>query len=315
MAVYNLSINCSPRFVHHVYVPHFTCKSNKSLSHVPMRISMSKQHHHSYFASTTADVDAHLKQSITIKPPLSVHEAMYNFIFSTPPNLAPSLCVAACELVGGHQDQAMAAASALRVIHAAIFTHDHLPLTGRPNPTSPEAATHNSYNPNIQLLLPDAIVPFGFELLANSDDLTHNKSERILRVIVEFTRTFGSRGTIDAQYHEKLASRFDVDSHEAKTVGWGHYPSLKKEGAMHACAAACGAILGEAHEEEVEKLRTFGLYVGMIQGYANRFIMSSTEEKKEADRIIEELTNLARQELKYFDGRNLEPFSTFLFRL
>ncbi|KAL5978647.1 hypothetical protein ACLOJK_029764 [Asimina triloba] len=40
----------------------------------------------------------------------------------------------------------------------------------------------------------------------------------------------------------------------------------KKEGALYACGAACGAILGGAYEEEIEKLRRFGLHAGTIYG-------------------------------------------------
>nr|ACQ90681.1 geranyl diphosphate synthase small subunit [Humulus lupulus] len=260
-------------------------------------------------ASITADIEAHLKQSITLKPPLSVHEPMYNLVFSAPPNSAPSLCVAACELVGGHRSKAIAAASALRLLHAANFTHEHLPLTDSP---SPSPVIHNSYDPSIQLLMPDAILPLGFELLAQSYNPAQNNSDRVLRVIVEFARAFGSKGILDGQYRQRVVSISNGD--EVDNAERVDCSGREKEGKMHACAAACGAILGDANEEETEKLRTFGLYVGMIQGYSIKF-MREREEEKEAERTIKELRNLALKELEHFHGRKLEPISSFIYCL
>lgn len=305
MAVCNLHINGSPRFLHNLFVPCFPSRS-KSLCHVPMKITMSQDHKSSYCASIAADVVAHLKQSITVKPPLSVFEPMYHLVFSAPPNLAPALCVATCELIGGRRSQAMAAASALHLMHAASFTHENLPLADRPNP---KPMIHHAYSPNIELLIPDAIVPFGFELLARSDDPAQNDSDRVLRVIVEITRAAGSQGIIDGQYQEKVVSRSNGE--EANNIEWIDSTCRKKEGELHACAAACGAILGGANEEEIEILRKFGLYVGMIQGYSNRI----GSKEKELERVVEELRNLAIKELEHFKGRKLEEISSFILGL
>ncbi|PON91968.1 Polyprenyl synthetase [Trema orientale] len=314
MALYNLQyINGSPRFHHHShFVPRSPSRSN-SLRHVtPMKITkitMSRDHNQSsYCASITADIEAHLKQSITLKPPLSVFEPMYHLVFSAPPNSAPALCVAACELVGGRRSQAIAAASALHLMHAASFTHEHLLLTDRPNS---KPMVHHAYGPNIELLIPDAIVPFGCELLARSDDPAQNDSDRVLRVIVEITRAIGSRGIIDGQYQEKVVSRSNGDEMNDDNNEWIDYTCRKKEGGLHACAAACGAILGGANEEEIEILRKFGLYVGMIQGYSTRI----GSKGKELERVVEELRNLALKELEHFKGRKVEAISSFILGL
>ncbi|PON51487.1 Polyprenyl synthetase [Parasponia andersonii] len=263
----------------------------------------------SYCASITADIEAHLKQSITLKPPLSVFEPMYHLVFSAPPNSAPALCVAACELVGGRRSQAIEAASALQLMHAASFTHEHLLLTDRPNS---KPMVHHAYGPNIELLIPDAIVPFGCELLARSDDPAQNDSDRVLRVIVEITRAIGSRGIIGAQYQEKVISRSSRgDEANDDDDQWIDYTCRKKEDGLHACAAACGAILGGANEEEIETLRKFGLYVGMIEGYSIRIGRNG----KELERVVEELRDLALKELEHLKGRKVEAISSFILGL
>ncbi|KAF4374564.1 heterodimeric geranylgeranyl pyrophosphate synthase small subunit, chloroplastic [Cannabis sativa] len=278
--------------------------------HMPMTITMSSQNfqhhdHSSYFASITKDIEAHLKQSIIVKPPFTVYEPMYNLAFTTPPTSAPLLCVAACELVGGHRRQAVAAASSLHLMHVASFTHEHLPLTDRSNPNP---MIHHAYNPNIELLIPDAIVPFGCELLTRLDNpIEDDHADRVLKVIVEITRAFGSQGIIDGQFHEKVVNRSNGEE-ENNNADWIDYTCRKKEGKLYACAATCGAILGGANEEEEEKLSKFGLYVGMIQGY------SKIGRGKEEERLkrVEELTKLAIKELEHFKGRRVEEISSII---
>ncbi|KAH9719552.1 Heterodimeric geranylgeranyl pyrophosphate synthase small subunit [Citrus sinensis] len=87
----------------------------------------------------------------------------------------------------------------------------------------------HSCKPNTKLLMADAMLPFGLELLASSDNPAGNNSGRILRVMVEMTRAMGSQ---------------DVEM---------TYETYKKnEGGLHTCGAACGAILGGGSVEEIE---------------------------------------------------------------
>nr|WOK24098.1 GPPS [Cornus officinalis] len=272
-----------------------------SSSYKPMIVTMA--HNQSYWASIDADIEVHLKNAIPIRPPLSVFEPMHYLAFAAPRTTAPALCIAACELVGGHRDQAMAAASALHLMHAAAYTHEHLPLTDRPRP---KPTVHHAYSPNIELLTGDGIFPFGYELLARHNDVAKNSSDRILRVIIEITRAMGSQGVVDGQYREVQCNQSDGE--EPCHVGWIDYVCKKKEGELHACGAACGAILGGGSEEEIERLRKYGLYVGMIQG----MVHGVGKNEKESKEVVEGLRELAMKELENFSDRKVESISSLV---
>ncbi|KAK6946919.1 hypothetical protein RJ641_000392 [Dillenia turbinata] len=249
----------------------------------------------SYWASISADIEAHLERAVQIRPPHSVFEPLHHLTFAAKRTAAPALCVAACELVGGRRDQAMAAASALHLIHAAFYTHENLPLTDGPNP---KPQIHHAYGPNVELLTADGMVPLAFELLARSDDdPTGEKAGRILRVMVEIGRAVGSQGAIDGRYREFLCAQ--SDGKEMGQVGWVDYVCEKKEGGLHACGAACGAILGGGNEEEIERLRKFGLNVGMIQGRVKGVSRNG----------VEMLKDMALKELEHFDSNKVEEIS------
>ncbi|CAJ2633964.1 unnamed protein product [Trifolium pratense] len=287
---------------------HFSCISNQHRSHLTTKpkpttvkmSSMTKTHNpHPYWASLHADIEAHLKHSLTIKEPLVVFEPMHHYIFTAPKTTVPALCLAACELVGGQRHHAISAASALLLMESATYTHEHLPLTDRPGP-KPGPVINHVYGPNVELLTSDGIAPFGFELIARSDG--GENSERILRVMVEISRAMGSGGVIEAQYRKAL---------DGGSVGeeMCHVEGIRRvvekyEGGLHACGAVCGGVLGGGCEEEIERLRKFGFYVGIIQGMIKR----GFKEDKEVD----EARNLALEELQFFKDKEVDAIKTFL---
>ncbi|KAI4307998.1 hypothetical protein L6164_031118 [Bauhinia variegata] len=281
----------------------FSCRSNldRSRSQLPAMVKVKAPE--SYWASLHADVEAHLRQAIPMKEPLVVFEPMHHLVFAAPRTAVPALCVAACEVVGGRRDQAMAAASALMLMQAATHTHENLPLTDRPKP---RPMTDQVYDPNIELLTGDGIVPFGFEILAKSGQAGQSNSGAILRVIIEISRAMGSQGVIDGQYCKVLGTQSDGEDscHEESKKN-----AIEKNGGrLHACGAACGAMLGGGSEEEIERLRRYGFYVGMIQGMLQ---LVETKDKGLMEQV-EDLRNLALKELQAFDSSKIEPISCFI---
>nr|AQY54415.1 geranyl diphosphate synthase [Salvia officinalis] len=256
-----------------------------------------------YWAAIEADVDTYLKKSITIRPPEAVFEPMHHLAFAAPRTTASALCVAACELVGGDRGQAMAAAAAIHLIHAAAHAHEHLPLTDGSGP-GPKPQVRHRFGPNIELLTGDGLVPFGFELLARpigpDGPARPDHPDRILRVMVEISRAGGSEGIVDGLH--KQAEILD----ECSRFEFIEYVFRKKYGVMHACGAASGAILGGAAEEEIEKLRNFGLYAGTMRGLMEK------KNSGEIENMIRKLKDLALNELEGFHGKNVELISSLV---
>ncbi|XP_027170690.1 heterodimeric geranylgeranyl pyrophosphate synthase small subunit, chloroplastic-like [Coffea eugenioides] len=277
--------------------------SPSSVCYRPLVVRMSREQ--PYWANIEADVETHLKEAIPIRHPVSVFEPMHHLAFAAPRTTAPALCIAACELVGGHRSQAMAAASAIQLMHAAASAHERLPLTDRTRPKT-KPATERKFGPNIELLTGDGIVPFGFLLLADSLDSAQNNPDRVLRVMTEIARATGSQGVVDGQFREFIISQSDEE--EAVDASSIEYVSRKKEGELHACAAACGAILGGGSEAEIEKLRSYGLYAGTIQG----MLFGIGRNQKGVREMVENLRALALKEVESFKNREIEAISSLV---
>ncbi|CAI9088350.1 OLC1v1022656C1 [Oldenlandia corymbosa var. corymbosa] len=268
---------------------HLSPSSSSSLRYRPPSAIKMVQTQQTYWATIESDIETHLKKSIPIRHPVSVFDPMHYLTFAAPRTTAPALCIAACEVVGGDRAQAMAAAAAIHLVHAAAFTHKNIPLTDRPRPEPIE----HKFNPNIELLTGDGIMPFGLELVAESMSLGLNNPDRVLRVITEISQAAGSRGVVEGQFKEMDISLSEID------VGLIEYVCKKKEGELHSCAAACGAILGGGNEEEIENLRRYGLYAGMVQGILNGV---GSKNRKGLQEMVEKLKVLALKEVECFKG-------------
>ncbi|KAL0560797.1 hypothetical protein IC582_001210 [Cucumis melo] len=249
----------------------------------------------SYWAAINEDIEDHLRRVIPVKDPLAVYEPLGHFILSAPRNSASALCIAACELVGGHRDQAMAAATAIQLIHAATCTHEYPPLTAS---GTRAAVVERVYKPSIQLMTGDGIAPMGFEILAESCDWSERGSERVRRVMVEVSRAMGTEGWIGGQFRG-----LDEEATVEEVIE-------KREGGLHACGGACGAIMGGGNEEEIEKMRKYGKLVGMAKGLTKNVFGGKENEKKREK--IEELKVLAFKELEGFNGEMVHEIYGFL---
>ncbi|XP_042477306.1 heterodimeric geranylgeranyl pyrophosphate synthase small subunit, chloroplastic-like [Macadamia integrifolia] len=299
----HLITNFPPTGDHHRSFPQYRYHNK------PMKVAM-HHNHQSYWASISSDIEAHLKQTVQIRPPLSVYEPMHYLVFSAPRTMAPPLSIAACELVGGQPEEAIPAASVLHLMYAASMVHQRLLHSGRVVGPTTKSADHTA---GVELLTGDGIFSFGYELLARPSvhQLPDHKPERILRVIMEITRAMGAQGMVEGlclqlRYRGSVSDGGDTASDDGfmmGKVGKVGRAVEKMEGGLYACGAACGAILGGATKEETEKLRSFGRYAGIIHGMLTSMASDEQEEeeKEGLSEMVEKLRSLALKELECFD--------------
>nr|AAS82870.1 geranyl diphosphate synthase small subunit [Clarkia breweri] len=246
-----------------------------------------------YWDSINDKIDGHLKAAVPVRKPLSVFEPLHHLTLAAPRSSAPALCIAACELVGGSSSQAMDAAAALHLIHASLSVHKRLYRGG----------SGSGFGSNIELLTGDGMLPLAFELLANSEGAgDESRSRRILRVIVEISKAAGSEGLLKGEYNELQLGRLaGFTGGDWRDAFWMDHVCGKKEGGLHACAAACGGILGGGTEEEIEKLRKLGYLVGMIRGIVS-VKGGAAGEDEEWMKVVEEMAETALKLLTGFSG-------------
>ncbi|KAL5731266.1 hypothetical protein ACHQM5_004014 [Ranunculus cassubicifolius] len=237
--------------------------------------------HYTSWARVNNEVEAHIQHVLAGKQPTSIYEPMSHLIVEVPRSMAPALCIAACEVVGGDKEKAIPAASALHLMHIATYTHEYLQLSEQSIPW-----------------------PIMDMLLAAMEEQPDINPDHILRVMVEIGRAMGSEGLVYGQYLKMRSMGLVPD--EPCEEGTIYEAFERKGGALYSCGAACGAILGGGSDEEIEKLRRYGLYVGMIH---NIMIHDVLGRDKKLLKLADSLRFLALKELEGMKDKNIEKIS------
>ncbi|XP_020598814.1 geranylgeranyl pyrophosphate synthase, chloroplastic-like [Phalaenopsis equestris] len=126
----------------------------------------------SYLSASNADISSHLLRSLPVTIHPSVKAPIHSLLSSPiPPTIAPPLCLAATELVGGNPNSAINAACALHLIHAVTHTRTRTapPLT--------------EFSPGVLLLTGDGLLVLAYEMVARSSAVDAGPSVRVLKEV------------------------------------------------------------------------------------------------------------------------------------
>lgn len=80
-----------------------------------------------YMKIKARKVNEALETAVPLRNPVKIHEAMRYSLLAGGKRVRPILCLASCELVGGHESLAVPVACALEMIHTMSLIHDDLP--------------------------------------------------------------------------------------------------------------------------------------------------------------------------------------------
>ncbi|GLT39088.1 hypothetical protein SLA2020_132960 [Shorea laevis] len=211
----------------------------------------------SYMVQKANSVNQALDAAVSLREPLKIHEAMRYSLLAGGKRVRPVLCIAACELVGGHESTAMPAACAVEMIHTMSLIHDDLPCMDNDDLRRGKPTNHKVFGEDIAVLAGDALLSFAFEhMSASTIGVT---PERIVRAVGELAKSIGTEGLVAGQV-------VDISSEGLADVGLDHleFIHIHKTAVLLECSVVLGAILGGGSDEEVEKLRTFARNIGLL---------------------------------------------------
>lgn len=277
----------------------------------------------SYWTALIADIDRQLSDAIPLAHPPIIHQAMrYSVLAPGAKRASPVMCIAACEVFGGTRAAAYPTACALEMVHAASLIHDDLPCMDDDPARRGSPSNHAVYGVDMAILAGDALFPLGFRHIVTRTPPSLVPPDRLIRVVAEIARTVGSTGMAAGQFLD-LAGSGRSEAATAEDV------VDKKFGELAECSAACGAILGGAGAEEVERLRKYGRAVGVLYEVVDD-IRGGGEEQKKKGRVgyvgaygreraaaaVEELRRRAKAELvalaEVYGEERLLPLFSFV---
>lgn len=186
--------------------------------------------------------------------PQNLHKAMHYSLFAGGKRLRPALVLAACESVGGDIDLAMNTACAFECVHTYSLIHDDLPAIDNDDLRRGRPTCHKAFGEATAILAGDALLTAAFEAMAATK--TADKPP-VLKAILELSRASGSTGMIGGQM-------IDIES-EGKEIPFPvlEYIHIHKTGELILAAIRCGAMLGNAADEELDALTKYGKSIGL----------------------------------------------------
>ncbi|XP_068343383.1 geranylgeranyl pyrophosphate synthase, chloroplastic-like [Pyrus communis] len=211
----------------------------------------------SYMLQRAESVNQALDAAVSLRDPITIHEAMRYSLLAGGKRVRPVLCLAACELVGGSESMAMPAACAVEMIHTMSLIHDDLPCMDNDDLRRGKPTNHKVFGEDVAVLAGDSLLAFAFEHISLST--VGVSPARIIRAVGELAKSIGSEGLVAGQV-------VDINSEGLSDVGLEQleYIHLHKTAALLECAVVLGSILGGGSDSEIEKLRTFARYIGLL---------------------------------------------------
>ncbi|VVB04772.1 unnamed protein product [Arabis nemorensis] len=217
-----------------------------------------------YMVHKSKSVNKALDEAIPLcEPVLKIREAMRYTLLSGGKRVRPMLCLAACELVGGQESNAMQAACATEMIHASSLIQDDLPCMDDDSLRRGKPTNHKVFGEDIAVLAADALIALAVEEVATST-LQDVPPDKVLRALLELAKAVGLEGLVAGQAADMAGEGMSFEDDEKARLEHLEFIHVHKTAALLEASVVMGAIMGGGSDEEIEKLRRYARCVGLM---------------------------------------------------
>jgi geranylgeranyl diphosphate synthase type II len=179
-------------------------------------------------------------------------------IFAGGKRIRPIITLAAAELCGAGDAEALPVACALEMIHTYSLIHDDLPAMDNDDMRRGRLTNHKVYGEGLAILAGDTLMTFAYHLIAREYALSGLPPERVVRLIAEIGEATGISGMAGGQV-------LDLES-EGKAISLETLKKIHelKTGALIRAAIRCGAIIAGAQDDILDRLTGYAQHLGIV---------------------------------------------------
>jgi len=185
-------------------------------------------------------------------PPVLAESMRYS-VFAGGKRIRPVLVLLACRASGGRDEDALATAAAVEMIHTYSLIHDDLPAMDDDDLRRGMPTNHVRYGEAIAILAGDALLTQAFELIARETP----RKERIPRIIEILARAVGPAGMVGGQVLDLESEGSQQDPHLLERIHG------MKTAAFLGAAARIGGEAAGASAEVTSTLEEYGIHLGL----------------------------------------------------
>ncbi|NLY67737.1 MAG: polyprenyl synthetase family protein [Tissierellia bacterium] len=243
-----------------------------------------------------------------------IFESIRYSLLSGGKRLRPILMLKVCQMFCDNYLKFIPYALAIEMIHTYSLIHDDLPAMDNDDFRRGKLTNHKVFGEALAILAGDGLLNLAFETMSNfalKDSETIEEYRRHLWAINEIAKFSGVFGMIGGQVVDLLSNEIHMDRDVLKFMY-----ECKTSALIQACTVS-GAILGGGSELDVERMKKFGLYLGLA--YQIRDDILDIHEDKEIDKVtyltfneldkakeeINRLSNKAIEILNYYDSNKV----------
>lgn len=259
-----------------------------------------------------------LEKAVPLKESSKLHEVMRYTLLSDGTRIGSFICIACCELVGGDESTVMPVACGMEFLETAWIIIDELSCMDNHDFRRGKPSNHKVFGESNAILASYSLFALTFEHITKVNKLGVS-SANIVRVLSEVARLMGAEGVATgeaADMQSKGKSGIGIEQVE--------YIYLHKTSAAIETCVVAGAIIGGASEEEINKLRKYGKYSGLlfqikddILDYEEDMIIGKATYpkligKEKLTEMLEKLIKEAEDQLIGFNPNKAAPLKALL---
>ena len=200
-------------------------------------------------------VELRLDEFVPAAGPGRLCEAMRYSLLAPAKRVRAILAVLAAEHCGGRADDAVTAAAALEMVHAASLILDDLPAMDDASMRRGRPTAHREFGEDSALLAAIALMNGAFAVIAAEPTYSHMQKMALVAILAQSIGPAGLTGGQELDLKGGRAGRASVDAIE-------HTHALKT-GALFAAAGQAGAIVAQSDGATVERMGRFGDRLGV----------------------------------------------------
>jgi geranylgeranyl diphosphate synthase, type II len=189
-----------------------------------------------------------------LQTPKTLQESMIYSLEAGGKRLRPILVLAVLHTYNKPEEIGLATACAIEMIHTYSLIHDDLPCMDDDDLRRGKPTNHKVFGEAIAVLAGDGLLTQSFALIANDPTCS---AEQKLRLISELVKASGAEGMVGGQVADMEGEAKKLSIEELQSI------HENKTAKLLAYSIIAGAILAEAPEEDINKLREFSYHVGI----------------------------------------------------
>ncbi|WP_042271879.1 polyprenyl synthetase family protein [[Clostridium] dakarense] len=170
--------------------------------------------------------------------------------------LRPILTLEACKVVGGNEEDVIPFAVAIEMIHTYSLIHDDLPALDNDELRRGRKTNHIVYGEDMAILAGDALLNYAFEIML-SNSVEKENPKKYLKAINEIAKSSGIHGMIGGQVVDVQSENKQIPKEKLD------YIHNNKTAAIIIGCMRAGAIIGDASEENLDKITKYAKNIGL----------------------------------------------------